>query len=409
MNTFIYMDLDSTIYKHKSIENLNTGLDEILELQNTYSETAGHQVSRILLKFNIDPPATQHNPFIDCDFFLNLKITESYELTGNLVIEFLPLKSTWEEGYGRKFDNIVSTNGVTWNFTGQTDWEVAGGDYYREHELEQNFGISSPKYKFKKRTSDISVDITDYVHLWNAGIIENNGLIIKFKTETIASTGQVKFFSKDTNTIYQPHAKTCSNDFKFDPCKCLDVTTIECVYDEQVKKSDNLLSSLLSGTTPNEISGSVDNISGTLDCKNESPTIKYNIIQKKPDIEYIDHDNVIISLVGINSSISVKEQLRIKVSVREKYPTKVFKKKSRYSGINFIDSPMYYSVIDADTKERVVDFNKYSRISCNESGHYFDFDFGCLSVERLYFFEIRVEFENQTKIFTEKIKFVVER
>ena len=65
--------------------------------------------------------------------------------------------------------------------------------------------------------------------------------------------------------------------------------------------------------------------------------------------------------------------------------------------------------MDADTKERVLNFDKYTRVSCNGTGHYFDFDFGCLSIDRIYFFEIRVESENQTKIFEDNIKFKIKR
>ena len=81
-------------------------------------------------------------------------------------------------------DNVVSENGATWKSSEAYDWSNLGGDFYQEYELEQNYGITSIKYKFEKRTSDISVNITDYIKLWNSNIIENNGIIIKFKTET---------------------------------------------------------------------------------------------------------------------------------------------------------------------------------------------------------------------------------
>ena len=404
MNTFLYNIIDTTIYKHTDFKNINTGLDEILEVSNMFSETSGHTIGRSLIYFDVDSSKFTSDKINYLNFFLNLKITESYELTGNLVIEFLPLKTTWEEGYGRKFDNVVSTNGATWNSTGQTDWKVSGGDYYEEHELEQNFGIPSLKYKFKKRISDISVNITDYVNLWNAGILENNGIIIKFKTETSEFTGNIKFFSKDTNTIYYPYINVSHNDYEFDPCGCREEIKIECAY---IKNNESHI--LTSGSSSNDIpsgshtSGSYisgSNYIGNDGCTNESGIITYLKHNVKPAINFISTEQLSISLKNLKSNISVKEQLKIRVGVREKYPIKTFpNKKSRYTSTNFIEHPMYYSVVDSETKERVLDFSKYTRVSCDSRGHYFDFDFGVLKVDRIYFFEVRIESSDQIENF----------
>ena len=54
MNFFIYPEKDTTIYKQKKLRLLNSGIDEVIELTNLFDEVNGHDVSRILLKFNLD-------------------------------------------------------------------------------------------------------------------------------------------------------------------------------------------------------------------------------------------------------------------------------------------------------------------------------------------------------------------
>ena len=54
MNFFIYPEKDTTIYKQKKLRLLNAGSDEVIELTNRFDEATGHDVSRILIKFNAD-------------------------------------------------------------------------------------------------------------------------------------------------------------------------------------------------------------------------------------------------------------------------------------------------------------------------------------------------------------------
>jgi hypothetical protein len=409
-------------------------------------------VSRLLLKFNTESDelyTTQPNS----QYFLSLRITESRELMGKTTLNVHPVKTDWEEGYGRFHDKTIGS-GATWISNGnETDWSLPGADFYEKHELMALCGLDLSSYEFNRRTSDILIDITDYVTAWKMGELKNNGLLVKFANETIKNTGSVMFFSKDTNTIYYPHIKVSTNDFLFNPCGCKQVERVRCVYNDKVdnlakpKYHKNCISgslasgslasgslasgslasgslasgSLVSGSlvSGSLVSGSVHQTDYTLsnidpahihtddlDC---GGVLAYDIQKIKPDINYITGENLFMSIHGLSSQISVKEQHRIRVVVREKYPVKTFTKKSKYSKTNFVDHPLYYSVIDADTLERVINYDQYSRISCDADGHYFDFDYGVLAVGRLYQFEIRVESPNQTKIILDKIKFKVSR
>ena len=68
-----------------------------------FSETNGHTINRTLIYFDTDISKFSNDKINYLEFFLNLKITESHELSGNLILEFLPLKTKWNEGFGRKF------------------------------------------------------------------------------------------------------------------------------------------------------------------------------------------------------------------------------------------------------------------------------------------------------------------
>ena len=49
---------------------------------------------------------------------------------------------------------------------------------------------------------------------------------------------------------------------------------------------------------------------------------------------------------------------------------------------------MHYSIRDAETQEVLIDFDEYSRISNDKSGHFFILDFSSLHVGRYYKFYI---------------------
>ena len=69
--------------------------------------------------------------------------------------------------------------------------EYFDGDFYSKDELESLYGITRiPTYKFNKRTSDVTLDVTEYVGLWTSGHLDNNGFLIKFSSETTSHTGK---------------------------------------------------------------------------------------------------------------------------------------------------------------------------------------------------------------------------
>jgi hypothetical protein len=416
MNTFVYFSSDASIYKHKLNENLNTGFDEILEIENSFSEENGHHLSRALIKLDLSDDFLISKIYGNSEFFLNLKITESIEIKSHTKLIVYPLKINWTEGFGRKYDK-VDADGVTWiTRDGANEWTYPGGDFYNKSELTDLFGIDNiPSFTFNKRTSDVSFNITEYVNIWNLGIIENNGVVIMFENETTSACGKLSFFSKDTNTIYQPYLRIATDDYIFNPCGCKKIESVVCTYESSQDLKSGIIDNITSGSSNfssgsyNLTSGSECNLNEINDNQVENSLLEYSVQNMKPSINFIGHDNIFISPIGVKLNNSVREQQRIRVKVRDKYPLKKFDKRARYTDINFIDQSMYYSVIDADTFERVILFDKFTKISCDADGHYFDFDFGCLSIDRIYYFEIRLESETQIKMFEDEVRFKVVR
>ena len=236
---------------------------------------------------------------LNSEYFLNFKITESCELKHETTIQTFPVESPWLEGSGRRYDTEVTPAGVTWK--SKTDfgdpWEEGGGVWYSHKDNSDGSTTEiGSEYQFSKRTSDVSMDITDIVKDWILGTMENNGLIVKFKNEMVNHQGKVSFFSKDTNTIYSPYLRICYDDYYFDPCKPLITSRLSCLY--------------------NEVSGSIDLISGSpgLPSGGDTPDeiIPNSIILRTEEIsqstiKHITLEDIVITLRGLKSKISITE------------------------------------------------------------------------------------------------------
>jgi hypothetical protein len=81
--------------------------------------------------------------------------------------------------------------------TATSSFAYGGGTWY----------TSSASQTFNYQTSDIDMDVTNIVMSWISGSIPNNGFIL-ISSDELQSTGSgftLKFFSRDTNTIYYPY------------------------------------------------------------------------------------------------------------------------------------------------------------------------------------------------------------
>ena len=69
---------------------------------------------------------------------------------------------------------------------------------------------------------------------------------------------------------------------------------------------------------------------------------------------------------------------------------------------------MFFGLRDAETQEILIEFDKYSQISCNENGHYFDMNFTCCQLSRYYKFFILIKGDYGDEVFEDERTFSVE-
>lgn len=351
---FITASKDASIYLQQP--NQNTGLDEILDISKVYYGNI-KDVSRALIKFDLDVLSN----LVDTDQVvldsvkLLLRETESQEIPLRYTILAHPISGSWEMGNGTRFDNI-STTGVTWNYRegeSKIDWllnglasgsdsnpnDGTGGTWYTASAASQSFNYQS---------ADLGIDVKNAVVSWLSGSLPNEGFILKHTNEFEDDTndyGILKFFGKETNTIYQPK--------------------IVVGWDDQVFNTGSLL-------PVNLEEGDV-------------------VIRVKPlTNEYKLNSNKIIRLVG-----------------REKYPLKTFANSFSYNDVKYLPSTTYYQIKDYQSNDIIIPFGDYSKVSCDTKGNYIKFNFSNWQPNRVYKIEFKVESDGDTIHFDDNITFKI--
>jgi hypothetical protein len=218
MYYFLTASKDASIYLQQP--NQNTGLDEILEVSKVYYGNI-KDIAKSLIKFEVGylSASLSDTSISMSEATLILRDTESNEIPLEYTLYVNAVSGAWEMGNGTRFDNI-STAGVTWNYRegdSQLEWientlnlgttssnaNGTGGTWWTA----EVYG-SSKTYNYE--TADLVVDVKPILQSWMSGSIPNDGFIIRFGIEEEKDTldyGQIKFFSKETNTIHQPKVR----------------------------------------------------------------------------------------------------------------------------------------------------------------------------------------------------------
>lgn len=386
MHTFLYPQKDTYITNKVGYADRNFGIDEILELKAhpttttivTYqSSSISHSVdySRILIKFDVTEVSKSiSNGSITSDvtFKLKLKTTQASELPVDYVVYGYPISQSWNMGLGR-YSTGGDLVGASWYYSQDANntgsfWYISGstiptgtsasinqgGTWYNTVPLTYQYKSSSfcstvitgsslvCSQSYDYTTSDINMDITSVVKGWICGCIPNQGIILVSSLESItvdSIDSTVKFFSKETNTIYQPY--------------------IDISWNDSVYTTGSMVA--LDGITPY-----------TVVVQNLSKEYKFGSIP------------------------------RINVFAREKYPLKNFTKgyqQNSYLSSSLLPSASYYCIKDNESENVVIDFDDNTKLSSDGSIHYFKIDTTGLPVERFYRILIKTTFNNQIDIF----------
>jgi hypothetical protein len=355
MHKFYTSSYDASIYLQQPDQN--AGRDEILEVGKLYYGTS-KDINRTLIKFDVNNIETGSG----WKAFLNLKSANSQEIPLEYMIYANAVSQSWTMGTGTKFDNITS-DGVSWYYKNGTDkwmdYNVTPDSYVSGSDTGSilNGGggtwytASMSSQSFSNEPDDVRMDVTNIVRLWLSGSLPNNGFIIhhSIAAENDASDyGLLKFFSKETNTIYEPK--------------------LEIVYDDY------------SFTT-----GSLEPAVGTL---------------------YDGDYKVIVN--NLKNQYFKNTKVRVRVKGRESYPSKSFGTTFSYEQIKRLPADStYYQLEDYITGEVIFPFGQYTKVSCDSTSNYFDMDLNSLSAGRIYKLKLKIEEDNISTIIDEKMVFEI--
>jgi len=343
---------DASIYKLQPTQN--TGLDEVLEISKTYVGSL-LDIAHTLIKFETDTVSSliTNGTITLSSAELILYECESDEIQSEYTICAYPISQSWEMGLGIRFDN-VTTNGVTWEHrrtdvnwlsgsyttgtTGSIDGE--GGVWYTSPETTQDFTYQS---------TDITMDVSASLSDWIDGVIPNEGFILKLTQSAendVVDYGQLKFFSKETNTIYQPKIRIGWDDSTFSTGSLTELTA-----DDITIRFKRLKSVYKTGSTP-----------------------------------------------------------KILVIGREQYPLKSYTSQYSYTDVKYLPSTSYYQIKDVVTDEVIIPFSDYTKLSCDSVGNYFKLNLTNWPVNRDYYIEIKVVRNGVVEYFTDDdLTFTVEK
>ena len=242
-------------------------------------------------------------------------------------------------GTGTKFDN-VTYDGVTWKYRNGAssikwvNYDTTGGTAIYPTTGNTTTGSNnaeggiwylsgSASQSFNNEVDDIRMDVTKIVKLWISGTIDNNGFIIHHH-ETASTDdvdyGVLKFFSKETHTIYEPKLELVWNDRVF--------------------------------------------VTGSLSA--------------------IPNENFKVTLSNLKSKYDKNTKIKIRVKGREEYPLKSFSNTFSYNSSQYLPTSSYYQLEDYLTEDVIYPFGDYTKISCDANGSYFVLDLNTLPADRVY-------------------------
>lgn len=376
MHYFLYSTDDTFITNQPNLSLKNSGLDEVLEVEKTIQPTScvgglGPVLSRTLIRFDLTAVAAAiaAGEVISPKFFLNLKCTEAIEVPLQYTIAAYPINVAWVAGTGYKFDGRVDSDGASWKFSdgNVTKWwptssllDCSGGGTWlsdvgvvHSGSAFGSTGALVSTQSFKYQTADVRMDITNIASAWLTGSIQNNGLILMHGGDADQiHYGKLRFFSKESNTIYQPYVDVAWDDSTF-------------------------------STASIDGSGSLGELS-----------IR----------------DAVVSLPRLRREYRSADVVRIDVAGRDRYPQKTFTNRlSDYMEPSYLPRESYYSVLDAESNAVVIPVDSFTKLSCDANGNFFNLDMSGLPQERYYQISIRCEQSGSISNFVSSLTFKVTR
>ena len=185
----------------------NFGQDQILEVKKEFFNDSFDFPTRALVQFDLTTisESVADGTITSPSYYLRLYEADgNQEQTLDYTLASQVISQSWDEGVGKSGDNPKTINGCSWenriNKPGISalTWSNAGVDV---------LSVSSSTQAFSNQSPDVEMDITNMTTGWITNQFSNYGLLLNFSgsEETDSTTfGQLKFFSKQTHTIFSP-------------------------------------------------------------------------------------------------------------------------------------------------------------------------------------------------------------
>ena len=348
----LFPSKDTAIYS--LFPTMNTGLDEILESTTTTfgpNNTVSPQTSRFLIQFpqsEIEDIINNKISGANFDVYLNCLVSTVTGLTSTSSIVAHPLAKNWENGTGKYLDYPLTEDGASWiysDYSGSTAWttgifatnttasyntaysSIGGGLWYVTG---SNFNpiISSSQTFELYGSKDINLNVSSAVKEWYSGSLPNYGFILKQPNnqEFINNSEyqvELKYFSRDTHTIYPP--------------------SLEFRWDDSTFNTGSSTATILTSS------------------------LSYFSLQENP---------------GRFNQNAVN---RFRIYSRPKYPSRVYQTSSLQTTNYYLPESASFALKDLDTNEYVINFDPtYTKLSADEESSYFDIHMNGLEPERYY-------------------------
>ena len=280
-------------------------------------------------------------------------LSETYDIAA------FPISQEWDEGVGKELDEPKTVEGCSWLYrknkpgAEEISWITPGGAYITNDIVSQSFSLQSP---------DIDMNVTTIVQQWLDGTNDNYGFILMLSGSTdepdktyethSGSFEDLKFFSRQTNTIYSPK--------------------LEIKWNDVVPASGDNTGSLIEL----DVSGNADNY---------------------------------LYPMRLREAYKENEIVKFRIGARKRYIDKSFSTSIQtVSGSYIPHGSASYSIIDMATNEDVVPFSSYTTMSCDSVSNYFMQDLNTFEPNRAYKIMIKVNHDdNQTIIYDDDFEFIL--
>ena len=335
MYKLLYPKKDAAI--HELHPERNSGVDQIIDLTKfaigeQYDDIIDPLASwgktynsRILIEFDLRGVMSDiTNGIIDNDsakYYLRLYAADATALETEYTLHAYPLSQPWVNGNGNYNDQPEIKNGVCWGNRLKYNvgtWDASsgsvefitnsgGGSWNANYEATQSFSYESP---------DVYMDVTPILKTWLTGSISNYGLILKHSNESETNDqilGSIKFFSRETHTIYLP--------------------TLQILWDSNSNYSGSFL-------TNQELTESF-----TIYCKN------------------------------LKSKYPPNTQSKLRFAVRDTFVKKTYNVISESTPDRRLPNTTYYSIVDIATGIPVIPFDEIgTKLDIDDKGYFVTLD-----------------------------------